>query len=209
MKSRFAREMSLLLLPVLLLGAFGWWKTRGGDLTHFGLQDPLSTGKVRIEYEPFQVEPLTALEAAQGYDWKVRTQIKTVGRLNVPPALVLWIQLNRRRQIQIRIDYRRGKKWRRAPIGPKTMSVTTDATKSAQILRFHLDAVPPDAEEVRLRGRFTQTQIYQGTPPAGWVMPPGMFRSGADFKYPIQSKPFDIEIGRYLSGTTKTSIGKK
>jgi hypothetical protein len=194
MKSRLGREIGLLLLPVLFIGAFGWWKSRGGDLTLFGVQDPLPAGQVRIEYEPFQVEPLTALEAAQGYDWKVRTQIKTVGRLNLPPALILWIQFNRQRQIQIHIDYRRGKKWKQTRLGPKTVSVTTDASKTAQILRFHLEAVPPDADEVRLRGRFTQTQTYQGTPPPAWVMPPGMFRSGSDFKYPVQSKPFDIEI---------------
>lgn len=201
MKKRIGREVLWLLAPVVVLAGFGWYQARGGRLPAVFGTTPFDSGPKRVEYGAFEKADLTPRDVSQGFDWAVKTTVKTLGEWDVPRN---WSAMSASSSAypKSRLVYRRGTVWKTAQMRGKNGAGMTRwnsifVEKSTSIL-VNLDTVPQDADEVRLRGTFVEEQWFRGPIPSG-LMPPKVYASkGQDHGLSVESKPFDILIKKPL-----------
>ncbi|RYG69213.1 hypothetical protein EON80_10215 [bacterium] len=215
MKLGKSRDIAILMLPVLAIGAVGWWKSTSGGLEMPRFSNPLDPGPMRIEYSPFKKAKITPLEAYEGYSWKTETSYHFVGKQDLPKT---WIETTPSRGMNlgtVRIEFRRGQKWSVMKSG-KQLITTGTGTDDSLTFGARLDDVPRDAEEVRLRGRIEGQRYYNGTTPKGWVKPRNVIvvktpRPGIFFQHTVfvHSKPFDLLIKGPNQPWPKPIVSKK
>ncbi|RYG69212.1 hypothetical protein EON80_10210 [bacterium] len=195
MKTNFSRELALLSLPVLLLGGFAWWKSRGADLPFEKFWPASDEKPLRLEFSPFQTASVTPFEVSRGYVWKTRTTVYDTGKV---PTVNSWrrkFAVNLGNTYDIRIVYRRGQVWKQVEALPGRVQPVSVLFKDGGVdLLANLTTVPGDADAVHLRGRFAWSVVYGGQVIPGTALPPGTRKVGADYEVPVESEPFDIPI---------------
>jgi hypothetical protein len=192
------REIALLMVPVLIIGGVALWQTRAPrDLaTGVTVKNPFDAGPARVEFVPFKKVELKPKDVYRGFDWAAQTTVKTRGKWDAPKGLVYDGVINEGNTRQLRLVYRWGSSWKSitAAQNSKNFFPLLDGDTQEVTLRVNLEAVPRDADEVRLRGYFEYLLAYRGTLPLGWKAPKGMRTRGLSHDLPIASKPFDLEI---------------
>jgi hypothetical protein len=188
------------MVPILIIGGVALWQTRAPrDLASgFTVKNPLDAGPARVEFVPFKEVALKPKDVYCGFDWAAQTTVKTRGKWDAPKGLVYDGVINEGNTRQLRLVYRRGSVWKAitAEQNSKSFSSLLSAATQEVTLRVNLEAVPKDAEEVRLRGSFEHLLAYRGTLPPGWNLPKGWRARRLYHTLPIESKPFDLEIKR-------------
>jgi hypothetical protein len=201
-KFRF-RELLLLSLPVLIIGAVSWWKgsrERGFPLPRF--HNPLDPGPLRVEYGKTEILDPPPYDIEQGVYWRVRVPYGLAGRQAVPSGWVsrefdhvTWSSPD------MRLVYRRGNVWKKAQGTKFTETSELGGPNNVVVFGGDWKGVPPDAEEVHLRGFIGMAQLFAGTIPPGWKAPsnyhfvPGLLKPfGTSHEFMAAIKPFDIQI---------------
>jgi hypothetical protein len=196
MKTKFVREIALLMVPVLLVGGVAWWRNPSGShLSLTTLGDFFDSEPQRLKFSRFQPAEVSAPDMKQGYDWSASTTVRTVGRFDAPPG---WkasgSTLGGARDIQV--VYRQGSVWTSLPKRSSERCVLNSINLSTDVQKFGVDlnAVPPDADEVRLRGRFERRVDYTGPIPLAWTPPKDLQIRGRNRTLTLRSEPFDVQI---------------
>ena len=189
MKKRFGREIFWLSLPVALLGVMAFSKTRGGRLPAFKVLSALDTGLRRLEFSPMKPLELTPLDVSSGYSWGVETSVWGTGRADVPSS---WRANGGLAPgaYALQLVYRQGTQWKKISNSAIGVGIGGDNFT----IKVKLKDIPRDADEVRLKGRFEQLEIYKGVIPPGWVNPPKVTHFGLNHYFTLSSKPFDLAI---------------
>ena len=191
MKRKLGREIALISLPIILTGGAAWLVAGGGRAL---LPARFDNGPARLEFSPFEPVELTPLEIYDGYDWAVQSATKVRGKWPILPGLQN--KGGSAPTAVMRLNYRIGETWKQAPrVDSQKMSVTNQIIGGPKlVLRVNLETVPPNADEVRLRGYFGAEEFYKGTPPTGWKPPPNLKSYGLNHLLQLQSQPFDLTI---------------
>lgn len=204
MKRRFGREIALLTLPVLIFGGLALWKTRGGSMAQLqGAPSDIYSGKPRLEIGEIKPLEMTPWDVAQGFVWGIDAQTWQGGQSPVAPGVRRAASESGSGRMDV--VYRRGSRWIKAKSPDGWSSARRGADKDTEFgdfsvkrdsqIKVRLNGVPRDAEEVRLRGRFTYRNFYQGGGCRGVAPGPGWTIHKTGVCYLVtQSKPFDIPI---------------
>lgn len=191
MKPKLMREFALISLPLILIGGAAWlFAGQGRSL----LPARFDNGPARLEFSPFEEVELKPLEIYDGYDWATQSEVNVRGKWGDLPGLKAVGGSSP--TAQMRLIYRVGKSWKQAPrVDSNKISVTNQIIGGRQLgFRVNLETIPPNAEEVRLRGHFEAENYYKGTLPAGWKPPKNLRSFGLNHLLTLQSKPFDLII---------------
>lgn len=174
MKSKFAREIALLTLPVLLIGVVAMWHGKIKSWSGFGAPWGLYEGKPRLEITEWEKAEPTALDFGRGISsrWKVTTwhggacpadgKTPQYGGMRMPENLYF--------------AWTRAGKWHKTPFKYQESELDVlnlwrrhKPISNEVQLGLPMDLVPKDAEEVRLRGRLDGWMMCQ----SGSVAVPG------------------------------------
>ena len=194
MKKRWGRELVLLALPIVLLGGVAWYRTRGAPLP--ALSNPFAPGPSRLEYSRFVPIKITPLDVAQGYDWGAQTNLKEAGKLDVPANWRDDHFGNWGDTRELRLVYRIGTQWKVAPRPVKGEASFQTIIGEQETLKANLKTVPREAEEVRLRGKFSALHLYRGPIAPGWKAPRNLEIKtyGLNHFVTVESATFDIPV---------------
>lgn len=193
MKRKLVRELALISLPLLFIAGAAWLLPRAG------LRKPVpapDNGPARLEFDAFAPVELSALDVYRGVDWAVKTSVRMKGQLQVPAALKA-NSIGQGLSSDARIVYRVGKKWHSAAALPNNFSPISqgfDMSSGAKTLNLDLETVPAAAQEIRLRGKFTESHDYKGVWPAGVKKPANYAKVDKFHSFTIESKPFDVPV---------------
>jgi hypothetical protein len=197
MKTKFAREIALLMVPVLLIGGAAWWRNRSGSpLSLSTLGDFFDAGPRRLKFSRFQPAELSVDNMKRGYDWSTSTRVRLVGRFDAPLGWKVSATVNPGDTRDLRVVYRQGNTWATLPKRreERSISVSTNLDTQARTFAVDLKNVPVDADEVRLHGRFQEGVCYSGTVPSGWKIPKDIQIFGPNKLLTVRSEPFDVQI---------------
>ncbi len=196
MKPKFAREIALLTLPILIIGGVAFLRLINGRiaLPSFLTSNPFDPGPMRVEFSPLRKVQLEPIQVAQGIDWAASSNVQIRGRWNTPTGWKKAITgISGKPNWLV---YRRGEKWKTIPNsknGESAISANLDLNGNYEI-DVRLDNVPKDADEIRLRGRFIREQWYTGKIPSGWKPPKNLLVAGPNRILTLVSPPFDVQI---------------
>ncbi len=191
MKRKLGRELLLISLPLLIIGATTWLVSGGGRAL---LPARFDNGPLKLEISPFQQVELSPADVYEGFDWAAKTSVQERGKLD---ALANLKSVGASGPFgQVQLVYRKGTGWKAAPkVDSKGWATIRNAISDEGLtLKVKLERVPPDAEEVRLRGRVESSLDYVGVLPPGTKLPPQFRSAGKMYSVNLQSKPFDLLI---------------
>ena len=191
MNRKLGRELALISLPLVIIGGAAWLLPRGG--LHKSVSAP-DNGPARLEFAAFKPIEVSPMEVYQGVNWKVGTSVAMKGKLQVP---ALWKPYSIAQGLSedCRIVYRISKQWKEAPALPGNLDpIAPGFGLGERTLSLHLETVPSNAQEVRLRGKFTEDHIFRGALPPGWKPPANYKKYGKSHDFRIESKPFDLLV---------------
>lgn len=204
MKKRFGREIIWMLLPVVVLGGVGWWRSSGGGLSMLQAAPAnLRSGAVRLEVGSWtDAKPLPA-EVARGYVVKKQVSLWQGGQ--APVSEVAPFEGHELSSAEnVRLVFRRRAKWHilkprerenRVKFPEKTLDLKTFAARRDLQCLINLQDVPRDADEVRLRGEWVHSNVYYGaTCGTARPDPRWSFNGTSDCKFVTRSKPFDVLV---------------
>lgn len=201
MKSKFGREIGLLLLPFLIIGGVGWLASRNGRelVGHWKISNPFDPGPMRLEFTPPQKVEVSALDASRGINWAAQTTVRERGKWDVPQNWRDDGVMNRGGTLNARLVYRCGAVWKAVPLaksGNRSLLTFSIGANDKLTIQANLKTVPRDAIEVRLRGQFEQIHLYRGPLPVqrSRRMPKNLKTTGLNQWLRMQSAPFDVQI---------------
>jgi hypothetical protein len=198
MKPKMGREIALLAVPILIIGGVALWQTRAprGLASGFTVKNPFDPGPMRLEFSEFKKVPLSPVEVASGYDCAVQTTVTQHGNWDMPKD---WKRrgISGANQKGTQLHFRRGKVWKSVARTLKDRSkinLLWNIDENTSKFKVNLSEIPRDADEVRLRGRFSSDLHYGGSVPKGWVAPKNLRMRNGSHILTIESEPFDIPI---------------
>ena len=191
MRRKLGREIALISLPLLIIGAAAWLLAGNGRAL---LPARFDNGPARLGFSAFERVELEPFDVYQKFDWGTKATVSEIGKFDVPAS---WKGVGGTgiRIPNLRLVYRVGQKWRAITPPKKTRwYMTTRNLDGVLSIKVDLQGVPFEAEEVRLRGAFQSGVIFRGTLPAGWNSPPNIKNYGPRHEYEILSPDFDILV---------------
>lgn len=215
---RLGREIALLTLPVLIFCGMALWKTRGGSMAQIqGAPSDIYSGKPRLEIGEIKPLEMTPWDVAQGFVWGIDAKVWQGGQSPVAPGVVgtggsSWGETN--------VFYKRGARWIEAKssddlsltrqINGQTKFFGDFVSRLDKEIKVRLNGVPHNAEEVRLRGYFNQTNEYPSAGCSGVSNGPNWkiyLPRGCGFT--MHSQPFDIPIVSKKEAWPKPNVSQE
>ncbi|RYG70896.1 hypothetical protein EON80_06500 [bacterium] len=159
------------------------------------LKNRFDPGPLRLEFSEPIGEQLSEVQMKEGFDWATSMDLWKAGRWEAPTGWKLGLGFMGY-VADSRVVYRRGSIWKRAtqPAEGPLMQYTLNNAQGKATLRINLKTVPSNADEVRLRGHFAQTDAYIGAVPSNWKPPKEVEILGPNRLYHLKSAPFNILV---------------
>ena len=189
MRRKLGREIALISLPLLIIGAAAWLLAGNGRAL---LPARFDNSPARLEFSAFESLEVAPMNVYQGYAWTGQIHFWKRGKFDVPASWTLFTS-GFRKTGNYRLVYRQDTKWKEVEA---TSSEIVDAFSdgNSQTFSVNLKTVPANADEVHLRGKFEWVEMYSGVLPTGWNAPPNFARHGLRNIFTLPAQPFDVTI---------------
>ncbi len=196
MNIKFGRELALLSLPLLAIGAATWWSQYGG---RFKLPpDPLRTGSPYLKIGEVRAIPLNDCEIFEGF--RSAFEVTTWQGGASPMSADAEGGLGSALVEELKLRYRQGNKWNTMALADDDEGVARVAEVSCEdrggfvfkrrlSVKVSVNDVPKSADEVHLRGYFVNdngslNDIYSSGTSSSGV---SYYQTRASFNFPVQA----------------------
>ena len=192
MKRKLGRELGLISLPLIFIGAAAWIFAGGGRAL---LPAKFDNGPARLEFSKFEAVELTPFDVYQKFDWGAKTTVSEFGKFGAPAN---WKRMSTNLLFfdEVRLVYREGAQWKRVPEEKnfKLYSTVQDLDTNLLTFKVNLKRVPATAQEIRFRGNFRSGAGFRGPIAPGWKSSLKVKHAGLNHDFDLKSKSFDVLV---------------